>query len=236
MWAVRMPTHCGNVNYNAFNQSVGIKLSGADETLYFFWESIASVFEVNRKKKWENQNNIQCRSCVEKSVQQNFLLSLFFKLSWQHKTWICLQGCPSHKHGSVCISYHHKRSSYWLVSSTKAFFALEKLWRLGTPLLVSMLTIIQSPFQTNSLLISTFLLRFCFLLFSFYLTFLVYIFIHFVFNFLSVEGWRATAESALFLIFLASECFLLNFLLNTSMFIKIILCLQHWWVLKNCES
>ena len=56
-----------------------------------------------------------------------------------------------------------------LVSSTKALFALDKLWRLGTPLQPSMLTIILSRFQTsiefflnNSHLSYTFLLCFCF--------------------------------------------------------------------------
>ena len=35
------------------------------------------------------------------------------------------------------------------MSVTKVLFALEKHWRLGTPLLPSMLTIIQSQFLTN---------------------------------------------------------------------------------------
>ena len=35
------------------------------------------------------------------------------------------------------------------MSLTKALFELEKHWRLGTPLLPSMLTIIQSRFLTN---------------------------------------------------------------------------------------
>ena len=63
----------------------------------------------------------------------------------------------------------------------QALFGLEKLWKLGTPLLLSMLTITPSRFQTsivfflrNSHLISTFSLCF-YPYFSFYLTFFVYI-------------------------------------------------------------
>ena len=55
-----------------------------------------------------------------------------------------------------------------LVSQTKALFVLEKLWRLGTPLLPSMLTITLSRFLAsiafflnNSHLIYTFIFCFC---------------------------------------------------------------------------
>ena len=88
-----------------------------------------------------------------------------------------------------------------LASLTKAVFGLEKLWKLGTPQLLSMLTITPSRFQTsivfflrNSHLISTFSLCF-YPYFSFYLTFSVYI-IFIFYSFLSVEGCRATAESS----------------------------------------
>ena len=75
-----------------------------------------------------------------------------------------------------------------LVSLTKSLFELEKHWRLGTPLLLSMLTIIESRFLTNiafflnnSYLIYTslhcFFNSFYFLLFSFRL------FLHSAFHF-----------------------------------------------------
>ena len=79
-----------------------------------------------------------------------------------------------------------------LVSLTKALFELEKHWRLGTPLLPSMLTIIQSRFLTNiafflnnSYLIYT-SIHYFFILFIFYCfhfaSFCIYIVIpHFIF-------------------------------------------------------
>ena len=102
-----------------------------------------------------------------------------------------------------------------LVSLTKALFALEKPWRLGTPLLPSMLTIILSRFQTShsilfkqqspNLHVYTLLL-----LLLFYLAFFAYI-LSFRIPFLSVEGCRLTAESSFYFFnFLASERFYLQ--------------------------
>ena len=83
---------------------------------------------------------------------------------------------PSPTNG--CLNQNHIP---FFLKLTKALFGLEKLWKLGTPLLLSMLTITPSRFQTsivfflrNSHLISTFSLCF-YPYFSFYLTFFVYI-------------------------------------------------------------
>lgn len=104
-----------------------------------------------------------------------------------------------------------------LSSLTKALFALEKLWRLGTPLLPSMLTIILNQFQTsivffsnNSQLVYTFMFCFC-SSHCFYFPFFLHIFYHFTFRFLSVEGCRLTSRKLilLFKTFLASERFYL---------------------------
>ena len=96
-----------------------------------------------------------------------------------------------------------------------ALFILEKLWRIGTLLLPSTLTIILSHSQTsivffldNMHLIYTYLLGFVFLI-SFYLTFLTYI-LSFWIPSLSVEGCRSTAErSCSFLYFLVFTFFIL---------------------------
>ena len=103
-----------------------------------------------------------------------------------------------------------------LASLTKALFALQKLWRLGTPLLPSMLTITLSQFQTskvfflnNSQLVYTFILCFCSSP-CFYFTLFEYI-LSFHMPFLSFKGCRLTAESSLYILkhFLARELFYL---------------------------
>ena len=89
---------------------------------------------------------------------------------------ICANGSNIAKHA---WSFDHRID--FDNSSVIALFGLEKLWKLGTPLLLSMLTITPSRFQTsivfflrNSHLISTFSLCF-YPYFSFYLTNFVYI-------------------------------------------------------------
>ena len=82
----------------------------------------------------------------------------------------------------------------------KGSFRIRKTLRLGTPLLLSMLTITPSRFQTsivfflrNSHLISTFSLCFCSYC-CFFSPFLYMLYSSCI-PFLSVEGCRATAES-----------------------------------------
>ena len=103
-----------------------------------------------------------------------------------------------------------------LASLTKALFALEKHWRLGTPLQPSMLTIILSQFQTSVVFFSTNSHQFTRLYFVFVLPivfispFLAYI-LSFRISFLSVEGCKLTAESSFYFFnFLASERFYLQ--------------------------
>ena len=86
--------------------------------------------------------------------------------------------------------------------STKAVFALEKLWMLGTPLLPSMLTIILSRFQisiafflNNSHLFHTFALLLFFSLFLSRLFCIYFNILHSMF-YPGVEGCRSTAESS----------------------------------------
>jgi len=100
----------------------------------------------------------------------------------------------------------------------KAPFALEKLWKLGTPLWPSMLTIILSWFQSslvfflnNSHLIYTFLLCFC-PFYYFYLAFscIYFIILHSIFDLLKAVEQQLKAH-VLFWKFLDSECFYCNF-------------------------
>ena len=127
------------------------------------------------------------------------------------------------EHCETCViirSSHHEILII-LASLTKALFALEKLWRLGTPLLPSMLTIILSQFQTsivffsnNSQLFHTFIRCFC-SFHCFYFTFFCIYMLSFQILFLSVEGCGLTSRKLIliFKTFLASERF---YLLNIS--------------------
>ena len=110
-----------------------------------------------------------------------------------------------------------------LVTLTKALFTLEKPWRLGTPLLPSMLTITLSRFQTSTVfvlnhshLIYTFILSYCF-----YPAFFVYILAIYI-PFLSVEGYRLIAESLCYFLKLFSQR-------KESFYLFIILSIITYW-------
>ena len=86
--------------------------------------------------------------------------------------------------------------SLW-ASVTKALFVLEKLWRLGTPLLPSMPTITLSRslistafFSNNSHSFNTFFISF--------ISPFLYIFHQLTFHVSSVEGCKSTVESSCF--------------------------------------
>ena len=101
-----------------------------------------------------------------------------------------------------------------LVSLTKALFALEKPWRLGTPLLPGMLTIILSRFQTShsilfkqqspNLQIYTLLLFFLLFLFRLFLD----IFYHFAFHFYPLKADSQELRHVTFLKFFSQRTFL----------------------------
>ena len=120
------------------------------------------------------------------------------------------------------------------MSFTKALFALEKFWTLGTLLLQSMPKIILSRCQTsmvfilnNSCLINTFLLCLCSSHY-FYLAFscIYYIVLHSIFT---LEGCRSTAESS---------CSFYRTFWPENVYIVVRISVHHWkaWCTKRNVS